>query len=109
MAYAQGSVVLAPATFNGGVRPYLVVSNDRRPFHGERYTVCVVTSTERDRTVTLTESELTEGELKISPSYASPWSLHVFSHGEVLKRVAQVDDETVSAVAGEIRRLTEPT
>ena len=47
MAYAQGSVVLAPATFKHGVRPYLVVSNRNRPFFGDRYTVCVVTSTER--------------------------------------------------------------
>jgi len=47
MAYAQGSVVLAPATFKSGVRPYLVVSNENRPFFGDRYTVAVITSTER--------------------------------------------------------------
>jgi len=34
MAYAQGSVVLAPATFKSGIRPYLVVSNAERPFFG---------------------------------------------------------------------------
>ncbi|QSG07488.1 PemK/MazF family toxin [Halapricum desulfuricans] len=32
MAYAQGSLILAPATFKSGVRPYLVVSNRTRPF-----------------------------------------------------------------------------
>ena len=36
MAYAQGSVVLAPATFKQGVRPYLIVSNRNRPFYGKR-------------------------------------------------------------------------
>jgi mRNA-degrading endonuclease toxin of MazEF toxin-antitoxin module len=99
MAYAQGSVVLAPATFKRGVRPYLVVSNRDRPFYGERYTVAVITSTERAQAVELTESSLTEGELKTYPSYVSPWSLHVFPAQEIHKRVAQVTPETVQTVA----------
>lgn len=37
MAYAQGSVVLAPATFKTGIRPYLIVSNENRLFYGNRY------------------------------------------------------------------------
>ena len=45
MAYAQGGVVLAPATFKSGIRPYLIVSNRNRPFFGDRYTVAVITST----------------------------------------------------------------
>jgi len=107
MAYAQGSVVLAPATFKSGVRPYLVVSNAKRPFFGDRYTVAVITSTERDEAVALTVDSLTEGELKTYPSYASPWSLHVFPDREIAKRVAQVDETTMEAVAAEIREFTE--
>jgi len=107
MAYAQGSVVLAPATFKGGIRPYLVVSNENRPFFGDRYTVAVVTSTGRDRAVSLTADTLTEGELKTYPSYASPWSLHVFPDQEIAKRVAQVDEATMEAVATKIREFTE--
>jgi mRNA interferase MazF len=106
MAYAQGSVVLAPATFKSGVRPYLVVSNANRPFHGDRYTVAVITSTERSAAVELTADSLTEGELKTYPSCVSPWSLHVFPHEEITKRVAQIDDETREAVAERIRDLT---
>ena len=106
MAYAQGSVVLAPATFKSGVRPYLVVSNRNRPFFGDRYTVTVITSTERETAVELTADSLTEGELKTYPSYVSPWSLHVFPHQEITKRVAQVDDSTMTAVADGIHELT---
>ena len=106
MAYAQGSVVLAPATFKSGVRPYLVVSNRNRPFFGDRYTVAVVTSTERESAVELTRESLTEGELKTYPSYVSPWSLHVFPHQEITKRVGQVDDVTMTAVADRIHELT---
>ncbi|WP_436903184.1 type II toxin-antitoxin system PemK/MazF family toxin [Halovenus halobia] len=106
MAYAQGSVVLAPATFKSGSRPYLVVSNRHRPFYGDRYTVAVITSTGRETAVELTEETLPEGELKTYPSYVSPWSLHVFPHQEIHKRVAQVDDTTMERVAETIRELT---
>lgn len=106
MAYAQGSVVIAPATFKQGHRPYVVVSNDERPFHGERYTVAVVTSTERSEAVPLTRKSLTEGELKTYPSYVSPWSLHVFPAREITKRVAQVGEATMTDVATEITRIT---
>jgi len=106
MSYSQGSVVLAPATFKGGRRPYLIVSNAKRPFFGERYTVAIVTSTERDAAVALTSDTLVEGELKTYPSYVSPWSLHVFPHEEITKRVAQVDRETMTAVADGIQELT---
>lgn len=106
MAYTQGSVVLAPASFKSGLRPYLIVSNTNRPFHGDRYTVAVITSTRRDPAIPIGADSLVEGELKEYPSYASPWSLHVFPHEEITKRVAQVDSETREAVADQIRAFT---
>ncbi len=106
MAYAQGSIVLAPATFKRGVRPYLIVSNQNRPFYGDRYTVAVITSTERQQAVEVTAPSLAEGELKTYPSYVSPWSLHVFPNQEIVKRVAQLDEETTRTVAESIRELT---
>jgi mRNA-degrading endonuclease toxin of MazEF toxin-antitoxin module len=106
MAYAQGSVVLAPATFKSGRRPYLIVSNSNRPFFGDRYTVAVITSTERSEAVPILEDTLTEGQLKTYPSYVSPWSLHVFPDQEITKRVAQVDDSTMEAVARKIAEYT---
>jgi hypothetical protein len=82
MAYAQRSVVLAPATFKSGVRPYLVVSNRNRPFFGDRYTVAVITSTERETAVELTADSLAKGELKTYPSYSgSEAKAHHFSGG----------------------------
>ncbi len=106
MGYAQGSIVLAPATFKRGVRPYLIVSNRNRPFDGDRYTVAVITSTERQRAIELTAASLIEGELKTYPSYVSPWSLHVFPDQEIVKRVAQLDEKTLKTVAAEIHELT---
>lgn len=109
MAYAQGSIVIAPATFKHGHRPYLVVSNEHRPFYGDRYSVAVVTSTERDEAVAVTSESLLEGELLQYPSYVSPWSLHVFPDSEITKRVAQVDEPTMESVASVIERITAVT
>lgn len=105
MAYAQGSIVIAPATFKQGHRPYLVVSNEDRPFHGDRYTVAVITSQERTEAVPLTRDSLTEGQLMTYPSYVSPWSLHVFPDQEITKRVAQIDDEMMTDVATRIEEI----
>ena len=106
MAYAQGSVILAPATFKSGVRPYLIVSNRNQPFYGDRYTIAAITSTDRETAVELTATSLTEGELKTYPSYVSPWLLHVFPDQEIRKRVAQVDETTMRSVTDTVHELT---
>lgn len=107
MAYAQGSVVLAPASFKGGRRPYLVVSNASRPYFGQEYTVTVVTTTEREEATELPSERLAEGRLTHDPSFVNPWSLHVFQHADVDRRVAQVDVELIEEVAGEIHRFVQ--
>ncbi|AWB27984.1 type II toxin-antitoxin system PemK/MazF family toxin [Halococcoides cellulosivorans] len=106
MAYAQGSVVIGPATFKSGRRPYLVVSNRERPFYGNRYTVAVVTSTERPEAVPIERGSISDGGLKTYPSFVRPWSLHVLPHQEITKRVAQLDTTTMHRVADRIRALT---
>jgi mRNA interferase MazF len=106
MAYAQGSVILAPANFKSGLRPYLIVSNKNRPFYGDRYTVAVITSTGRETAVEIDAESLTAGELKTYPSYVSPWSLHVFPDQEIVKRVAQVNKGTMQSVAETIHEVT---
>lgn len=99
--------MIAPATFKSGLRPYLVVSNANRPFQGDRYTVAVVTSTERDAAIPITEQGLAAGELKTYPSFVSPWSLHVFPHREITKRVAQVEQVVLEDVSEQIKAVTE--
>jgi mRNA-degrading endonuclease toxin of MazEF toxin-antitoxin module len=107
MAYAQGSVVLAPASFKGGRRPYLVVSNASRPYFGQEYTVAVITTKERDEATELPSERLAGGRLTYDPSFVNPWSLHVFQHADIYRRVAHVDDELIDEVANEIHRFVE--
>lgn len=105
MAFAQGSVVLASASFKGGRRPYLVVSNPDRPFFGREYTVAVVTTKEREEATELPADSLAEGRLDHDPSFVNPWSLHIFQHADIDRRVAQIDEELMCEVAKEIYRF----
>jgi len=66
----------------------------------------VITSTEREDAVPITERSLVEGKLKTYPSYVSSWSLHVFPDQEITKRVAEVETETMRTVAEQIRAFT---
>lgn len=108
MAYAHGSVVIAPASHRPGLRPYLVVSNGSRPFFGSEYTVAVITTTERRVAVELTPESLREGRLKEYPGFVNAWSLHVFPHGDVVQRVAQVHTDILGEVADRIYDLVTP-
>lgn len=45
MAYSQGAIVIAEDPFgNAPKRPYLILSNDTVPFHGEEYIAALTSS-----------------------------------------------------------------
>lgn len=109
MAYPHGSVVLAPASFKGGVRPYLVVSNERRPFQGDEYTLATITTTERPEAVEVTPDALAAGELARYPSFVNPWGLHVFRANRIEKRVGQAREALLERISDRITYFVEPT
>ena len=109
MAHTQGSIVIANNPFAPGFRPFLIVSNAFRPYYGDEYTTAIVTTTERDTAVRLESDDLTEGTVNAFPSFVNPWSLHVLGHDEIDRRVAQVSDDVIRAVADGIARFVEPS
>lgn len=82
--YERGDVVWGPHPFELGVssRPWLVVSNATRPFHGESYLVVTVTTTERRETVALQSGDWLDGGAP-RQSYAAPWTVIQLSHHSV--------------------------
>lgn len=109
MAYKHGSVVLVEDPYKQGSRPFLVVSNETRPYYGQDYTLAVMTTTEFDEAVKLTADDVLTGGLNHYPSYIKPWALHEFEHGEIHRRVAQVSDDILRRVADAAHELMEPT
>lgn len=108
MTYKHGSVVLVEDPYKQGHRPFLVVSNDTRPYYGRDYTLAVMTTTEFDEAVALTADEVIEGGLNNYPSYIKPWSLHEFYHSEIYRRAAQVSDDMLRRVADVAHGFMEP-
>lgn len=99
MTYGQGDVVVAADPFGHAPRrPYLVVSNARRPFQGEDYLVAGITTTEREDAIPLA-GEFDRGRLD-RESHVSPWTVLTIRHEHVSKRVAVVSNRVVQA-AGE--------
>lgn len=97
MSYGQGDVVIAADPFgHAPERPYLVVSNSRRPFQGEDYLVTGITSRRRAGAVPLA-GEVERGRLDRT-SYVSPWTVLTVRHDHVSKRVAVVSGEVLDAV-----------
>jgi hypothetical protein len=73
MTHRRGEVVWYPAMFADYDRPFLVVSTDAHPFHGEEYVGLAVTTSAQDRAVPIEAADWELGELP-KESYLKPWN-----------------------------------
>jgi len=102
MAYSQGAIVIADDPFgNNPKRPYLILSNDHVPFHGQEYVAAVITTTARTEAVELTANRLERGRLPRT-SYVSPWSIITLKDWMITKQPAETTDATVDEVRLEL-------
>ena len=107
MSYGQGDVVVAADPFGHTPRrPYLVVSNESRPFDGEDYLVAGVTTKDREGALPLA-GEFDAGGLD-RESFVSPWTVLTIRNDHVSKRVAIVSKRVVAETARAIARYVEP-
>lgn len=102
MAYPQGAIAVARDPFgNSSARPYLVLLNDRHPFHGQEYVGAVVTTTARDPAIALEEEDFVQGELP-EQSYVSPWNPVTLKAAMTDEHVATVADDVVDDAVAEL-------
>lgn len=100
MSRSRGDAVVATDPFGyTGRRPYLLVSDDDHPFHGEEYLAAAVT-TAREPAVPL-GGAYEAGELP-RESFASPWAVLTLKERDVEKRVATVSADVVESVTARI-------
>ena len=103
MAYPLGGIVVAQDPFGaGGERPYLLISNEAHPFHGEEYIAAVVTTTDRDRAVVLADDVFTAGSLP-RRSVVSPWNPVTLKDEFIDTHVATVTRDVVNELVIELR------
>lgn len=104
MAYPQGAIVIADDPFgNNPERPYLLLSNEQVPFHGEEYLAAVITSTALSEAIELTDTRFSQGHLPRT-SYLSPWSILTLKDWMITKQPATVTDTTVDEVRQALNR-----
>jgi mRNA-degrading endonuclease toxin of MazEF toxin-antitoxin module len=99
--FERGHVIWHEGLFRGSGRPWLVLTDDRHPFHGEEYVVAGITTTQREGSITLTDEDWTIGGLP-RVSYVSPWFLTTLKHAEIERGIGALVDETVTDVAAQV-------
>ena len=98
MPYPQSGVVIAHDPFGAGNnRPYLLLSDDRHPFHGQEYIAAVVTTTGREDAIPLEADSFEEGSLS-RRSYVSPWNPVTLKEYQIDKHVATLSETIVNDV-----------
>jgi mRNA-degrading endonuclease toxin of MazEF toxin-antitoxin module len=95
--FDRGHVVWHPALFRDSGRPFLVLSDDKHPFHGEEYLVTALTTTERPPAVPVPDDEWVAGGLSRT-SYVSPWFLTTLKHESIERGVGQLSQPLVTEI-----------
>lgn len=98
--FDRGHVVWHDGLFRGTGRPWLVLSDDRHPFHGEEYVVAGVTTTERMRSIELGADEWVVGGLPRT-SFVSPWFLTTLKHTSIDRGVGMLTAEVTRTISSE--------
>lgn len=103
--FDRGHVVWHDGLFRDAGRPWVVLSDDRHPFHGEEYLVAGITTTERDGAIPLSEGAWSVGGLPRT-SYASPWFISTLKHARIDQGIGTLTDSVVrKVVAGTAQYL----
>lgn len=98
--FERGHVVWHDGIFQNVGRPWVVLSDDRHPFHGREYLVAGITTTEREPAVPLSDDTWSVGGLPRT-SFASPWFLSTLKHGRIERGVGALTDEIVTRIVEE--------
>ncbi|MCH7661490.1 MAG: hypothetical protein IH933_13215 [Euryarchaeota archaeon] len=107
--YSRGDVVKGPNPFSSDpVRPYVALSNDTHPFFRNETVYAAVTSTPRSEAIPITGENFESGGLPVDPSYASPWTILTFKHGDILEQEGVLSEETIRRIAGNAARYVDP-
>jgi hypothetical protein len=98
--FRRGHVVWHDGLFRSSGRPWLVLSDDGHPFHGEEYLVAGLTTTVREDAIPLDDSDWTVGGLP-RKSHVSPWFLTTLKHPDIDRGVGRLTPRIVSKITAE--------
>lgn len=97
--FQRGDVVWHKAPFkNDTKRPFVIVSDSSRPFHGEEYTVVGLTTSPKSETIQLESTDWLFGELE-RRSHASPWFAFTIKHSRIAAPQGSLTEEATDQIA----------
>jgi len=83
-ALSRGAVIEYPSLFDFEAypQPYLIISSDNHPFHGEEYLGLAITTTRWDAAISIDDDDWVRGELP-KASFVKPWQPTLLKHSDV--------------------------
>lgn len=98
--FQRADVVKHPAPFKNppNYRYFVVLSDDKHPFHGEEYGVAALTSQDRPEAIELDDSDWRFGA-PAGDSYASPWYVFTIKHADITNPQGSVTDHAADRIA----------
>ncbi|RQG95742.1 type II toxin-antitoxin system PemK/MazF family toxin [Natrarchaeobius oligotrophus] len=106
MDYDRGDVVIGYDKFkeNSDGRPFLIVSGENTPFHGEQYiTLSLTTRTWYEDRIPIEESDWVEGGAPRSSSIM-PWSVNSISATEIDVKQGTLTEPIVTMATEQLSR-----
>lgn len=104
MTHQRGEVVWYPAMFADYDRPFLVVSTDRHPYHGEEYVGLSVTTTGHEAAVAIDDADWELGSLP-RESHVKPWNPVVLKHEDIAGVAGALADPVVERSVQALARV----
>jgi mRNA-degrading endonuclease toxin of MazEF toxin-antitoxin module len=102
MKVSRGDIIVGPDFIGGSNRrPFVVISNENQPFNSEECLVVLITTTERDEAIQLTEEKFKEGKLP-KESFASPWTITTLKNSAVQEKLGKLDSEAVREISDQV-------
>ena len=108
MAYDRGEVWWGPAPFKASAsRPWLIVTDDRRPFAHTECTVLALTTQEYVEGIRVPDDAWIEGGADVQ-SYISPWFATTHKHRDLGDKQGRLDAVVVTKAADALHEYMTP-
>jgi mRNA-degrading endonuclease toxin of MazEF toxin-antitoxin module len=102
MKVSRGDVIIGPDFIGGNNRrPFVVISNENHPFSSEECLVVLITTTERQESISLPEEKFKQGELP-KESYASPWTVTTLKTSAVQEKIGKLNSDTLREISDQV-------
>ena len=102
--FERGHVVWVAWPDHAESGPFLVLSDETNPNHGEEYIGVPLSTTEQEHAVRITSTEWETGGLD-EASFALTWRLQTIPHEAIERGIGDLSDEAVDEVARAVKSV----